>query len=382
MKAITRITAALCCAALTLSVCSVPVQARTTTNPVRNILADGDVTVSEALSRGSSTDTLAAVTDGILYPDTPWNGSGPNPYAWTNYNATQEGIPYAGLGFSWGYPDVFTLGAPADAYKPKWVTGVTVWYFEDSWSATLPESVTFVPDWNITMEEAYGPSDTYTDMNLVSSTRLSPTCVECVYEPVNGPFMSLGLSMLFNNQQIIRSSGKAACVGVYEVEVYGYDADAPYTPDVTPAWTNNFAGILAGSTEYTRKDCNTDFARDGDPTTNWHTSWDGCAPEERYLEAYLGKTATVSGFRYYSRLGNNDGDSNGRVGDYQILVSLDGYNWTCVAEGHWDNSGGMKEVTFDPVEAVLVRLVGVTTYGNSTPNKYMSAGDIEIRARW
>ena len=67
------------------------------------------------------------------------------------------------------------------------------------------------------------------------------------------------------------------------------------------------------------------YAFDGNVNTFWHTQWSPSAPPPPHdIQIDLGQTYAIDGFRYLPR---QDGSPNGRIGQYQFYVSMDGVNW-------------------------------------------------------
>jgi O-glycosyl hydrolase len=114
-----------------------------------------------------------------------------------------------------------------------------------------------------------------------------------------------------------------------------------------------------------------DNAIDGNPGTLWHTEWD---PDRAYppqsIALDLGGTYKVSGLLYLPR---QDGNPNGIITSYQVLVSQDGTTFTQVASGSWAEDETLKHVTFPAVQARYVELVGV-----QGGNDYVSAAEINV----
>jgi O-glycosyl hydrolase len=112
-------------------------------------------------------------------------------------------------------------------------------------------------------------------------------------------------------------------------------------------------------------------AIDGNPSTLWHTEW---APDRVYppqsITLDLGGSYNVSGLLYLPR---QDGNPNGIITSYQVLVSQDGTTFTQVAAGSWAEDEALKQVTFPPVQARYVELVGV-----QGGNGYVSAAEINV----
>jgi O-glycosyl hydrolase len=112
-------------------------------------------------------------------------------------------------------------------------------------------------------------------------------------------------------------------------------------------------------------------AIDGDPDTLWHTEWD---PVQAYppqsITLDLGGTYNVSGLLYLPR---QDGNQNGIITGYRVLVSQNGTTLTQVASGSWAEDETLKQVTFPAVQARYVELVGV-----QGGNDYVSAAEINV----
>ncbi len=101
-------------------------------------------------------------------------------------------------------------------------------------------------------------------------------------------------------------------------------------------------------------------AIDGDPSTFWHTQWQGSAPQPPHTFTIdFGKTERVAGLSYLPRTSN----VNGRIKGYRIEVSTDGESWSEVAKGDWPDQAHAHEAKFDEVvEARRVRLVAESSH--------------------
>jgi beta-galactosidase len=85
-------------------------------------------------------------------------------------------------------------------------------------------------------------------------------------------------------------------------------------------------------------------AIDGDPTTIWHTPWEGEVldfPHE--IQVDLGKPVTITGFRYLPR----QDMTNGRVAEFELYISGTGADWgSPVAKGTFKNDSHSETVRF------------------------------------
>ncbi|MGN0334249.1 MAG: glycosyl hydrolase family 95 catalytic domain-containing protein [Lachnospiraceae bacterium] len=121
------------------------------------------------------------------------------------------------------------------------------------------------------------------------------------------------------------------------------------------------------------------LAIDDNVNTKWHTDWYPEAyntHENHWLQLELDKVYAVDTFRYLPR---QDTSNNGVITKYQILVSLDGEDWTIVAEGSWALTKAWKEVTFEPVNAQYVRLQTVEAYSDQATRKFASAAEVRVK---
>ena len=78
----------------------------------------------------------------------------------------------------------------------------------------------------------------------------------------------------------------------------------------------------ADSEEWDREDGSAENAIDGQEATFWHTQWGNASPNHpHHLVLDLGRSQTISGFRYVPRPG--DGSVGGRIKDYRVYVGDD-----------------------------------------------------------
>ena len=125
-----------------------------------------------------------------------------------------------------------------------------------------------------------------------------------------------------------------------------------------------------------------DRVLDGREETHWHTNYgDGATPATdiavRWLGVELAETIIVDGVRVLPR---QDGE-NGAVTSYEIQYRVNAEEeWKTVATGDWDRSDtGWKLVSFEPVEAKYIRIVGIHTYAGSGLDKHMSMAEFRVQ---
>ena len=115
-------------------------------------------------------------------------------------------------------------------------------------------------------------------------------------------------------------------------------------------------------------------AFDGNVNTIWHTKWYGgstALPHEIQID--LGLTYNIAGFRYLPR---QDGEVNGRIGQYEFYVSTDGVNWgSLVATGTFVNNATEKTVSFTAKTGRYIRLRSLSEVNN---NPWTSVAEINV----
>lgn len=96
-------------------------------------------------------------------------------------------------------------------------------------------------------------------------------------------------------------------------------------------------------------------AIDGAVGTIWHTKWQGGSISHPHdIEINLGAPFMISAVTYLPRL---DGNTSGRIGNYEVYVTNDTNNWgSAVATGTWGNTSILKEANFTPTTAKYIRL--------------------------
>jgi len=113
-------------------------------------------------------------------------------------------------------------------------------------------------------------------------------------------------------------------------------------------------------------------ALDDNPKTIWHTAWlPSPASMPHYLLLDLQQSVTLRGLTYLPR----QDQGNGRISEYEVLVSKDGATWsTPVAQGVWPDNAELKTVRFsEPQQARYVKLIAKReVYGQA----YASAAEV------
>ncbi|NGN63790.1 family 20 glycosylhydrolase [Streptomyces sp. A7024] len=116
-------------------------------------------------------------------------------------------------------------------------------------------------------------------------------------------------------------------------------------------------------------------ALDNAPYTHWHSAYGAKLPQQ--LSVDLGAGQRIAGVRYMPR---QDGGINGRVKDYEILVSDDGKQWRKVAAGAFPEERTEHQVPFAATAARHVALRVLSEHGSS--GTFASVAELDvIRAR-
>lgn len=110
-------------------------------------------------------------------------------------------------------------------------------------------------------------------------------------------------------------------------------------------------------------------AIDGNPSTMWHTKWDGSDKLPQSITLEMPKAVEIDGFNYLPR----QSGTNGMILRYSIEVSEDGKEFTEVAAGNWERNASEKTLSFAPCKARFVRLVAYEGV-----NGFASAAEISV----
>ncbi|MGN0335649.1 MAG: glycoside hydrolase domain-containing protein [Lachnospiraceae bacterium] len=126
-----------------------------------------------------------------------------------------------------------------------------------------------------------------------------------------------------------------------------------------------------------------DYILDGKANTHWHTDWnttEGMSVENRWIGVSLKEASMIDGIRYLPR---TTGGSNGAVTEYKVQYrETDDGEWIDLASGTWDRTdSAWKLVSFDPVMAKQIRVVGVHTWADSGTDAHMSTAELRVRVK-
>ena len=121
------------------------------------------------------------------------------------------------------------------------------------------------------------------------------------------------------------------------------------------------------------------LALDNDLSTMWHTHWNGCKEDERWIAIDMGKKQDVSMLKYVPR---TSGGVNGIITEYEIYVSDTGEegSWTKVEtrSNTWAGDGSVKYAEFDTVNTRFVKLVATETLSQNEGLIFASAVEIRL----
>jgi beta-galactosidase len=120
------------------------------------------------------------------------------------------------------------------------------------------------------------------------------------------------------------------------------------------------------------------FAVDNDPSTIFHTPWEGTDKSNFWITLEMEEAAEIDALRYLSR----SGSSNGIVNEYKVETSLDNETWEEVSIGNWSGETSTWSIAeFDePRESKYVRLTALSTYGDGNQaDQFMTAEEIRLR---
>jgi len=137
--------------------------------------------------------------------------------------------------------------------------------------------------------------------------------------------------------------------------------------------------IISADDEH--KELKAEYAIDDDPSTFWHTHWNGDYikhPHEIVID--LGEEFKLSGFTYLPR---QDGNNSGNITVYDLYLSKDNSSWKkVIANGKFGNIANnpiLQIVPFSQPE--LARYLKLITAGDANNNGWVNAAEIGITTK-
>ncbi|MCL4728687.1 MAG: discoidin domain-containing protein, partial [Candidatus Kuenenia stuttgartiensis] len=115
-------------------------------------------------------------------------------------------------------------------------------------------------------------------------------------------------------------------------------------------------------------------AFDGNSSTIWHTKWYPTSQQLPHeIQINLGAAYDIVGFRYLPR---QDGGVNGRIGQYEFYISMDGVNWGVpVYTGVFVNDATEKEILFTSKVGQYIRLHALSEVNG---NSWTSMAELKV----
>jgi hypothetical protein len=106
-------------------------------------------------------------------------------------------------------------------------------------------------------------------------------------------------------------------------------------------------------------------AVDNNPSTFWHSVYSPSnLPLPHTATIDLGNMQLLNGFNYLPR---QDGNANGRIGQFTLEASTDNSAWTQVASGTWVDDPSRKHVGFPNRNVRYLRIKAITEAGSRGP---------------
>ncbi|WP_279626876.1 discoidin domain-containing protein [Paenibacillus alginolyticus] len=145
--------------------------------------------------------------------------------------------------------------------------------------------------------------------------------------------------------------------------------NVPLTTSIRVTVNRIIQSATATSQETAGEDDSASMAIDGNPQTIWHTKWNKSDVLPQSITLKLGTTFAIDKVTYLPR----QSGGNGIITGYNVFVSKDGVTFTKVASGTWANNNAEKVVTFDPTDALYVKLEATAGV-----NGWASAAEINV----
>lgn len=172
-------------------------------------------------------------------------------------------------------------------------------------------------------------------------------------------------SIHFEGTQKIKARYKA-----YDRYLSGNITEFEFTKDTNPE-TNKYISIKNlsfVSSGVSQNGFAPENMIDASPFTSWHTKYGEVAKDKTYV-------ISLDKVRYLSQITYDPAGLNGRIKSAKVYVSLDGEEWTLVAEEtNLANNEDRKTIKLaESMPAKYVKIEATETYGNAEgPNKYVS----------
>ena len=183
---------------------------------------------------------------------------------------------------------------------------------------------------------------------------------------------------VLNDKDATQTEVNAQTINLFKaIQALEYKGSNEGQPDCETEITIDPAKVTATSnaTESPVED-----AFDGDPSTIWHSNYNGNHTLPQGVTMDLGAEYDVQQLNYLPRSGSGNGD----ITKYMVETSLDGENFKTVVVGTFEHDGSMlvdkgefKKVKFDTTKARYVRFTALESLGNEV-NTYASAAEIKL----
>jgi hypothetical protein len=161
----------------------------------------------------------------------------------------------------------------------------------------------------------------------------------------------------------------------YNTAGYGYGAEVDFiTSYATGISQAGWSLHYVDSEETVDSSGNATNSFDGNINTMWHTEWVASEPPYPHeIQINLGASYDITGFNYIPR---QDGNSNGRISQYEFYVSTDGATWgTPASNSTFVNDASVKIVNFSSETGQYVRMKGLNEVSG---NPWASMAELNV----
>lgn len=176
------------------------------------------------------------------------------------------------------------------------------------------------------------------------------------------------LSVYNGTEQV---TGSVSVTSGMVLKVSGNGSVADYTISVIPVRVEYPVTGMTATAGSIQPDAEAAKALDQNAGSLWHTNWNGCTMDQRWITIDMGSAKKVSMLKYVPRTTQ----LNGVITGYEIYVSTDGTNFTKVttANSTWALDNTEKYTYFDETVSRYVKLKATSTSGD-----YASAAEIRL----